>query len=72
MTPRNQPRLQREALQAARFNGVLTVKAGDKWVVASRTPNCSRPCMTWIARLPSRKAARAPPVASASYAGKGL
>jgi len=23
---------QREALQSARFNGVLTIKAGDKWV----------------------------------------
>jgi hypothetical protein len=27
-----QLKAQREALQAARFNGVLTVKAGDKWV----------------------------------------
>lgn len=23
---------QREALQSARYNGVLTIKAGDKWV----------------------------------------
>ena len=28
----DQLKAQREALQAARFNGVLTVKAGDKWV----------------------------------------
>jgi hypothetical protein len=27
-----QLKAQREALKAARFNGVLTVKAGDKWV----------------------------------------
>ncbi len=26
-----QLKIQREALQSARFNGVLTVKAGDKW-----------------------------------------
>ena len=29
---REQLKAQREALQAARFNGVLTVKAGDKTV----------------------------------------
>ena len=28
----DQLKAQREALQSARFNGVLTVKAGDKWV----------------------------------------
>lgn len=28
----DQLKAQRETLQAARFNGVLTIKAGDKWV----------------------------------------
>jgi hypothetical protein len=28
----DQLKAQREALQAARFNGALTVRAGDKWV----------------------------------------
>jgi len=27
-----QLKAQRDALQAARYNGVLTIKAGDKWV----------------------------------------
>lgn len=33
-----QLKAQREALQSARYNGVLTIKAGDKWVAA--------PCLT--------------------------
>ena len=28
----DQLKIQREALLAARYNGVLTIKAGDKWV----------------------------------------
>ena len=66
-----QLKAQREALQAARFNGVLTVKAGDNWVtyksdaeLQSALGDLDRE----IAKAEGRPRARR----IRTYAGKGL
>ena len=67
----DQLKAQREALQLARFNGVLTVKAGDKWVtyksdaeLQSALGDLDRE----IAKAEGRPRARR----IRTYAGKGL
>ena len=66
-----QLKAQREALQAARFNGVLTVKAGDKWVtyksdaeLQSALHDLDREIALAEGRPPARRIR--------TYAGKGL
>lgn len=66
-----QLKVQREALQAARFNGVLTVRAGDKWVTYksdAEQQSALREIDREIARLECRPRARH----IRTYGGKGL
>lgn len=67
----DQLKAQREALQAARFNGVLTIKAGDKWVTYKSDAELQAALHDLereIARQEGRPRARR----IRTYAGKGL
>jgi len=66
-----QLKAQREALQAARFNGVLTVKAGDKWLTYksyAELQSALHDLDHEIAKTQGRARARR----IRTYAGKGL
>lgn len=66
-----QLKAQREALQTARFNGVLTVKAGDKWVTYksdAELQSALHDLDREIAQQEGRPRARR----IRAYAGKGL
>ena len=66
-----QLKAQREALQAARFSGVLTVKAGDKWVTYksdAELQSALHDLDREIAQQEGRPRARR----IRAYAGKGL
>ena len=66
-----QLKAQQEVLQAARFNGVLTVKAGDKWVTYKSDAELQLALSDLdreIAKTEGRPRARR----IRTYAGKGL
>ena len=61
----------REALQAARFNGVLTVKAGDKWVTYKSDAELQS-ALHDLDREIAQQEGRPPARRIRTYAGKGL
>jgi hypothetical protein len=66
-----QLKAQREALQSARFDGVLTVRAGDKWVTYksdAELQSALHDLDREIAQAEGRPRARR----IRTYAGKGL
>lgn len=66
-----QLKAQRDALKAARYAGVLTVKAGDK-LVTYRSDNELQAALADIETEIATLAGRRPPRRIRIYAGKGL
>ena len=66
-----QLKAQREALQAARFNGVLTVKAGDKWLTYKSDAELQA-ALQDLEREVANAEGRRPARRIRTYAGKGL
>jgi hypothetical protein len=62
---------QREALLSARFNGVLTIKAGDKWVTYKSDAELQA-ALHDLDREIAKTQGRARARRIRTYAGKGL
>jgi len=66
-----QLKAQREALKAARFNGVLTVKAGDKWITYKSDAEIQS-ALSDLEREIDKAEGRPRARRIRTYAGKGL
>ena len=67
----DQLKAQRDALQAARYNGVLTIKAGDKWVTY-RSDAELQSALHDLEREIAQQEGRPRTRRIRTYAGKGL